>query len=282
MSKNKPIPQPITKADLEAFIEKQDDFALELSAYRLALGLGFAATHAGTYTDSVTGKARQFDVRASRSCGQNFHVYLAIECKAVQDYSPVLISQIPRAAVESYQTVAQSAGRVKGFSAPVLEPGGIRRVEGTHSLYPIGDYVGKSLAQVSKNGTDEFKSNDGDVYEKWGQAVASANGLIRKALGLNKNLGMPSQGAIILPVLVVPNERLWTVNYDETGTRQGGPIQVDEVRMYIGVEQTLTGTFAFTYTISHLHIVTESGLEGLLRRFADGGSDVQTLLDFVF
>jgi hypothetical protein len=269
--------KPITKETLEAFIKTQDDFALELYAYSLARDLGFTATHAGSYTDRLTGKTRQFDVRASRSCGQNLHVNIAIECKCLRPSFPLLISQIPRLAVESFQDVLQSRGKMKNGRL-YIGPGTSRR-NGVCSLYPPNQYVGKALAQVGLNEAGGYVSNDYEVFEKWGQAIASANGLIRQAGTFGYSMDSPSQGSIILPVLVVPDGTLWVVNYAENGSHQDGPSQSDEVKFFIGDAQTFDPNSAAVFTISHLHVVTKSGLDRLLRRFADSGSDVMHLLE---
>jgi hypothetical protein len=57
--------KPDTAADLKEYLASADDFAFEREIYSVAKGLGFQVQHAGLYTDPVTGKPRQFDVRAS-------------------------------------------------------------------------------------------------------------------------------------------------------------------------------------------------------------------------
>jgi hypothetical protein len=264
-SKPKLLDEPITKADLEEFIKTQDDFALELYAYSLARELGFTTTHAGSYTDRVTGKTRQFDVRASRACGRNFHVHFAIECKCLRPSFPLLISQIPRLPAESYLEVLHGRGEMHRYPPVAVSPK-IDRLDGVKSLYPPNQYVGKASIQVGKD-SKGFSANDSEIFDKWGQAIASANDLIVNATWLNR------QESIILPVLVVTDGTLWVVNYAEEGSRQEGPTQVDEVKFFIGNQQNFEKNPIFSYTISHLHVVTKSGLSNLLQRFMTGGQD---------
>lgn len=261
----------IQKADLEEFIKTQDDFALELYVYSLARELGFKTTHAGSYSDRITGKTRQFDVRASRSLGEDVNVYFAIECKCLRPTFPLLISQIPRTPSESFQDVMQAQGmRTAGSSRTRVVGPRVVRLEGVKSIYPPNQYVGKSMVQVGYNDAGRFLTNDHEVFDKWGQAIASVNDLIREAAFLQVHSELP-QRSVVLPVLVVPDERLWIVNYAENGTLQDGPEQTDEVRFFIGDNQTYVPNPDHIYTVSHLHVVTKSGLGNFLRSYLEGG-----------
>jgi hypothetical protein len=51
--------------DLRRYLETEDAFALELEAYRHAVGFRFKASHGGLYDDAKTNKRRQYDVRAA-------------------------------------------------------------------------------------------------------------------------------------------------------------------------------------------------------------------------
>lgn len=268
---------PITKADLEKFIKTQDDFALELYVYNLARTLGFTASHAGSYSDRITGKTRQFDVRANRSCGDDLNVFLAIECKCLRPSFPLLISQIPRIMTESFQEVMQSHGVRKTGEGRTTYPGPrVSRLDEERSIYSPNQYVGKALTQVGYNGVGQFLANDKEVFEKWSQAIASSNDLIRAAAFLQAPSERP-QRSIVLPVLVVPDERLWVANYAEDGSLQDGPTLADHVEFFIGDSQTYVENLERLYTLSHLHVVTKSGLNGLLESFLDDGSNVTHL-----
>jgi hypothetical protein len=269
--------KPITKTDLEEFIKTQDDFALELFAYSLVRDRGFAATHAGSYNDPITGKTRQFDVRANRSCGEDLHVLLAIETKCLRPSFPLLISQIPRISSESFQDVMQSEGYKKTVEGRVKSIGPrVLRLDGVRSIYPPNQYVGKAVTQVGYNDVGRFVENDSEIYDKWGQAIASLNDLVRRASALNSATEM-AQCSIVLPVLVVPDGTLWIVNYSEGGSLQEGPSLTDQVQFYIGVGQSYVPNPDYLFTVSHLHVVTKSGLIALLDSFLDGGDHVTRL-----
>jgi hypothetical protein len=55
----------LTPGDIVEYLETADDFAFEREVYDVAHKLGFKAEHAALYSDPVTGKQREFDVRAS-------------------------------------------------------------------------------------------------------------------------------------------------------------------------------------------------------------------------
>lgn len=268
----------ITKEHLEEFIATQDDFALELYVYDLARRAGFNPTHAGSYVDPSTGKARQFDVQASRACGENFHIHFAIECKALRPSFPLLVSQIPRIRAESFLHIMSSRGSGKDGMSIYPQT---RILTGGASLYPLSEFVGKALSQVGFNGEGKLHSKDSEVFEKWGQAIASSNQLIKRAASLNTSMQKPLQNSAVLPVLVVPDGTLWVVNYSALGDRTE-PAQAQEAKYFIGSTQTIDEGQSVTFILSHLHIVTKTGLEKLLLRFQEGGQDVEHIKNMLY
>jgi len=263
----------ITKEHLEEFIATQDDFALELFAYSLARSFGFSATHAGTYIDPQSGKARQFDVQANRYCGENLHVFMAIECRSLRPSFPLLVSQIPRIQAEGYQDIVKSTGHQSDASTL----GEVRLRLHAGSLYPVGEYVGKAISQVGFNGEGKLHSKDSEVHDKWGQAIASCNQLIYKALSFTEK-----RFSAVLPVLVVPDGTLWVTNYTEDGTLVDGPTQTDETQYFISSIQTVNDPAPILYTLTHLHSVTKTGYGKLRERFAKDGDDAAQLRNMIY
>lgn len=265
------LDKPITQSDLEAFIGTQDDFALELYAYSLAYKHGYSATHAGSYTDRITGKTRQFDVRASKQCGEDLHVFLAIESKCLRTCYPLLISQIRRERTESYQDIMQSQGRKRVSAGEAMLHGPrVLQISSGRSIYPPGAYVGKAVTQVGYTQNGSFVSGDSEVFDKWGQAIASLNDLIRSAAVLRDSEGY-AKWSICVPVLMVPDDTLWTVNYAVNGSLEGAPTKSDHGEFYIGDSQTYVPNPDYLFRVSHLHVVTKSGLSWLLESFSEGG-----------
>lgn len=269
----------ITKEHLEEFIATQDDFALELYAYTLARKLGFNPTHAGSYVDPQTGKARQFDVQASRACGENFHIYFAIECKALRPSFPLLVSQIPRIRAESFIHIVRSVG--KGKNGKMALAAHAHNLTDGASLYGMSEFVGKALSQVGFNGEGKLHSRDSEVFDKWGQAIASSSQLINRAASLNYVAENPWQNSAVLPILVVPDGTLWTVNYHGSDEHDE-PVQTHEAQYFIGSTQTIDASPPAKFMLSHLHIVTKTGLERLLQRFVKGGQDAEHLMGMLY
>ncbi|MDJ1160425.1 hypothetical protein QHI69_00710 [Burkholderia gladioli pv. gladioli] len=250
---------PIEANDISEYLNTRDDFALELRSLQKAHDAGFSASHGGSYDDPVTGKSRQYDLRASLA-KSNDSIGLAIECKSLQKNFPLVISRIPRTRNESFLE------RLDGRPNYLPEALHLHRVRET-SLYPVGEGVGKSTVQIGKlhaQGSG-WSANDAETYDKWNQAIASAYDMSRLiAKQLSGQVNTYFKNAII-PVLVVSNETLWVVDYDATGGVSVGPQRVHETQLYVGRRNKLNGR---DFAISHLHICTEEGLIQLLSRIS--------------
>jgi hypothetical protein len=96
---------------------------------------------------------------------------------------------------------------------------------------------------------------------------------------LNENMTIPAHRSVVLPILVVPDETLWVVNYAERGTLQEGPMLRNQAEYFIGHVQGIRQNYNASFTISHLHIVTKTGLNVMLRRLAENGEDAEQLKD---
>jgi hypothetical protein len=59
-------PDPITLTDLEEYLVEYSDFSFEMSVLQALEQAHFSCDHSGSYTDPVSGKIRQFDIRAWR------------------------------------------------------------------------------------------------------------------------------------------------------------------------------------------------------------------------
>lgn len=276
----------ITADDLLEFVKSQDDFGLELFVYSAARELGYTAMHGGSYTDKHTNKRRQFDVQAEilidsqsdPSVMVPVNIFLAIECKCLRPVFPLLVSRIPRLAAESFhhRIVAPAIRRENHYASNSSIRYGdatVESIKGAESLYVPNAYVGKSTSQIGKYQQTtkkgelprtEFKTNDMEVFEKWGQALGSANDLIQKAAS-----SAPIEEdtrCIILPVLVVSNDTLWAADYSENGSLQSPPQIVDEVELYVAERYQMPA--GHEYTISHMHIMTKDRVVEFMKQIA--------------
>jgi hypothetical protein len=259
--------QPVTAADLEKYLASADDFAFELRClHSLSERPALRLEHGGTYTDPVSEKSRQFDIRARMEV-ENLRVSLAVECKNISQVQPLLVSRVPRAHSEAVHNllVPEPTAETGDYfairipkhihtkSVPVADP---------LSVYKAGALVGKSVTRVgvgSGQNAPEFVADDSEVFDRWAQAISSAYDLISEADDYFRKKDADPKAYWIVPVLVVPDGVLWVADYDTKGTVQGAPYQVDEVEIYLDHSACQRGLM-ISYSISHLHFVTAKGL----------------------
>lgn len=240
---------PITEVDIENYLSNQDDFALELRVLLKTRQLGCRSMHGGTYIDPVTNKPRQYDLRVyGQHLGGDWRAAFAIECKALQPSYPLVLLRVPRTKPESLHHLL------------MVSPHGVFEADKASSkLHPFDGHVGKSAFQMGRNKDGTFKKGrDGDVYDKWTQALSSAEGLVKEFVHPSKG----SFSAIVLPILVVSDGCLWAVDYSEDGQMLRPPTQVDQATLFVDREYAIG---VKDFHIKHLQIFTEQGISELLR-----------------
>jgi hypothetical protein len=257
------MPDTITADDIKKYLESQNDFDLELFAYRALLEKGIPAHHAGTYIDPWTGKPRQYDVRGTKVYTSSVRtgISLAIECKSLSAEFPLIVSAVPRPTEDSYHELIESWGRAEmgeHFNRAIRQGHG--RTEFNRAIDPLyrpHEMVGKKTAQIRWDSNRKgFAGGDSETYDKWSQALASAAGLVREGCDAHRQVPKERFCTLVLPVLVVSDATLWRVPYTEEGER-GEPTLVDEVTLFVGREYPLASGSAVH--ISHLHIYTRAG-----------------------
>lgn len=259
----------ITAADLKEYEDSSSDFSFELRMLQRLSLKKWECEHGGSYTDPVTGKSRQFDIRAQYF--SNRRVFrLAAECKNIRENFPLLIQCVPRLGVEAFHDI------MVAFNRDLIERSKMQlrlrdpfsqclRIGMARTLYPPGQIVGKSFSQVGREfqSPNSITSNNAEVNEKWGQCLASATELVARSQPSELPNGMAYLTAI-LPVIVVPNDRLWVSHYDRDGALIHPPVMSDEITYFVGhtvkpnVLSCLEG-----FNFSHIHIVTETGFRNL-------------------
>ena len=281
------LSQVITSDDLELYLNGASDFQFETEIIRSCLERGFHAEHAGTYVDPVTGKDRQFDIRArftkQQFGNQRCTLKLAVECKNLRTNFPLLVSCVPRRTQESYHDAILSCVVRKKLSQNasegcisvtnlVTEASEFRFTNG--SLFLPDEPVGKATVQVGRvkaqQGKPEFISNDDEVHDGWAQAVSSSHDLIKESV---KECSLEEMGVIVTvvqPVLVVANDTLWTIKYDASGKKMDKPQRVQECHFYLG-KRFPTLVNGKDYRLSHLIICTKAGFDSLLNKIAFPG-----------
>ena len=250
-------PAPIVVADLNEYLATDSDFAFELGIVRRIAQMGLGPSHGGTYVDPHSNKTREFDIRvtirpdrAPPYLAWSVAVHLAIECKHIRPNYPLLIECAPRAQNEAFHQIMMEWGqRPEATSCASNTP------------YRLGEPVGKSLAQIGRSLSSDLTSSSKDTYDKWSQALTSLNQLASS--GAARGMAM----AMLLPVVVVPDERLWAVHYDASGSVTAGPHQVDRISYYVDEDYSWRSHGeTISYKVTHLEFVTVQGLSNLLNQ----------------
>jgi hypothetical protein len=235
---------PIGVADLTKYLETESDFDFELRVLHSLRDFGVDCEHGGHYEDPVTKKSREFDIRLRVKDG-NFHLFAAIECKNLRPNFPLLISCVPRTPDEAWHFVAEKRSAWMKSHC----------ITGDNSRYAPRGVVGKSTAQVGVTQTGDLAANDFEVYEKWGQCLASLYGMVGSISGLPEG-----SVSMAMPILVIPDERLWRVRYKKDGSRIGDPEQVNQCSVYAGGFE-IPFDSGSRFRVSHVEIMTFEGLQ---------------------
>jgi hypothetical protein len=266
---------PITATQISDYLQTADDFEFELDVFRLCLTHDSKAQHGGTYSDPTTEKDRQFDIRMElRYAGRCLK--LAVECKKLKSYFPLIVSCVPRRWEEAFHEAFICGGR--SFYS--------HRYKIQNQIYRRRDHVGKATTQVGvrkeRNPRTEvaYEANDKEAYDKWTQAIQSAYDLLIQSMPVTHKdvmeLANPV-GVVVLPVLVVPDGTLWEVRYADDGVQQGPPHTVDSSTLFLDKAYSCQrGAWAGTYTISHLNLYTRSGFQKFLEK------DREDLFEYLF
>jgi hypothetical protein len=249
----------IGESDIDTYIDTCSDFAFELKVLKTLHAHAFVCEHGGTYDDPVTQRPREFDIRATKDIGR-FRIRLAVECKNIGANFPLLIVCLRRRLMESFHEVVHSFSPATRIQSPAK----VIRLSGAQSIYKPNELVGKSSARVGRIKKGGFYDNDKDVYERWAQALGSAQDLVDRACYDGEEEGV-EYVSMILPVLVIPDETLWLAEFDTDGSKIGNSRQAERCsyfidKFYFGGHKA----YGVNYQISHLEFVTLTGLVNLV------------------
>jgi len=257
----------INEKDIKEYLETCSDFDFELSVLKMLNDNAIECEHGGSYDDPVTGKSRQFDIRSiipTEHSETQCTIRLAVECKNIRENFPVLVSCVPRKEHESYHEIALVSDNkpdVSEIRHPFRSRAKILCIPSEFSIYKPNDFVGKNIAQIGRTieKSNDLTYNDGEIYEKWAQCLSSAHDLVERTYWSESS---ELHQVVILPIVVIPNNRLWMVEYNAEGTRSSEPKQTDRCSCFVGksyeMGDKMGGT---TMLISHIEIMTLKGFD---------------------
>lgn len=258
---------PISQQDILDWLASSSNFAFELRCVKLLNDNGVRCLHGGSYSDPVTKKTRQFDIRAQWSSGR-IHARFAVECKNLDPTFPLLVQCVPRTPSEAFHELVlsydpslnpETASQARAFQKTCETI----RLSHPNSVYEEHAPVGKSCVQVGRSLDGSLSSNDSEVFDKWAQALASSQDLIDSSTTDGPDIRNACI-SLVVPVVVVPDDMLWQVVFDSTGNQQSQPTQTDRCPFFVGQGYSASGAFDRTWiTLSHLEFVTTRGLKQL-------------------
>lgn len=267
----KPDDTPIDAAAVTKYAQAYSDFSFEMSVLSLLDSLRLHCEHGGTYLDPAKEKPREFDIRATQSTG-SYTTLFAVECKNIRPTNPLVVHAVPRRETDSFHQILVKENvqfdenlyrvqrKVAGLTLCTVFP--------PRTRYRTGDLVGKSLDQIAFQRDGSVAGKDGGVYDRFSQAINSSAALIQQAM---KTVRQGQMAATVIPVLVVPDDRLWVIPYDAQG-RAGTPTQTPHLSYLVRHGWEIdTGYGSMTFTISHVEIATMSALSKLFPDFSTSG-----------
>ncbi len=249
----------IVKSDIEEYISEYSDFVFELKVFKKFSEFGFNCEHSGTYVDPITNKIRQFDITA-KFVRDNLYLLMAVECKNIRKNFPIVTHCVKRSSNESYHYTLSSSPTGAPNSIPPNTPWVESQFhKGEKSIYKSREFVAKSLDQVGRHFKDKnIINSDSGVFEKMAQSINSSFELLKYAIECGEYSDLT---AFVLPVLVVPDNTLWQINYDEDKNIYDS---TDKISFYIDRKWDIGTHYKVDHRISHMEIITYSYLDSFL------------------
>lgn len=254
----------VTTEHIAEFVRKNSDFGFELQTLKALKNLDFVCEHGGFYEDPYSGKKRQFDIRArQRFAKDNFNLYLAIECKNLSEFNPLLVHSVSRSKEEAFHVVLHSATSNSKWIW-------------NSQFYKQRELVGKSLDNVRVDqktpGKLQFSGGDTETHDRYIQAVSASLSLTRviadELYGLAQSNRSQYPKTLLLPVLVIPNDRLFIADYSKDLAKPDIRA-ANRANLFLGYQIGTPHAGPAPLTLSHLEICTLDGLEELLKQFRE-------------
>lgn len=224
------------------------------------------------------GEPRQFDFSFKIVLDDTYCVQLAVECKNIFPGAPLVVSGTARNELEAYHEIIASFHGTYGENQIETRHGaGSKTLRVRRSAwYPATEFVGKSVGKMKPPKDKKYAgplsgyvlTNDSEVYDPWSQAVANAAALAKRAMHVASRQRSPSVFTVTLPIVVIPDETLWQLQYDEQGAYRGDAQAAQSCPVYRDQSFALETQedFAQSWRCSHFEFRTISGLRELIKK----------------
>lgn len=278
--RNIPVPNPPIDADKVEQYANSSDFAFELQVASAFRNLKIPCEHTGLYADPVTGVSREYDLRARIEVQADKILQLAVECKNLRADYPLVVQCVTRTKQESFHELIVNHGQ------PVsLGNGRSKELRIVPSaLYPIGKLVGKAFGQVGEKSQDT--SLEPKFFDKYSQALQSTFEIMRACHELG-NQDSKKRYHSILPVIVIPDGRMWQIVYTDEGGRASIPQKTSHISYKINKEwesghidhHNSAFTDFFRFRISHMEFVEIGYLKTFFDHFLGGTFSYENIFE---
>ncbi len=260
----------LTQESVKRYATENTDFGFEMKALRALKAYDWDVEHSGTYVDPISKKNREFDLRASKQFKKwPYKVWLNVECKNIAPSFPLIVQTVQRTREAFHEIIHYT---MNGSQPQVARSTVFSRYKNNQD-----DWVAKSFDQVRLDRKkDELVSSDGKTFDKMSQALNSAHGLIQRSVPSDVK---KDARFVIIPVLVIPDNCLWRLRYNDDGEPIGEPEKIESTQYFIDQSWPifLQGIEA-DYTMSHLEIVTISSIGKFVNSLVDDRDQRTTFL----
>lgn len=266
------------------FLETDSSFAFEMQVRELFAAKRLRYRHGGTYDDPIERKPRQFDLTADLNLADAYlpvRLRMAIECKCLSEFAPMLVYRSPRSAYEAgHCVIARTCGDRNAvhdaiqYQQPMPrlsnESGAFPKactleLQPSRSMYSSGEPVGKSAECITKDRNGNIKGGDKEIYPRWTQALQSASAMLPDIVN-----GYSDEKSIVIhwivPILVVPDDRLYVVDFNDSGAQTRAPTSVDRTSFFVDYTPSGISIAGPEFRFGHLEIMTYSHLKSFVDR----------------
>jgi hypothetical protein len=146
---------------------------------------------------------------------------------------------------------------------------GVMDVWRDQHIYPLAQFVGKSIVRLRTEKGMLVAGPDNDIYKGWTQALASADQLCKDAIVATDHQ-QRQICTVVLPVVVVPDGTLWTAEYTKDGIVRS-PEQSDSTTLFLNHEIVVV-PHNYWITLGHVHFFTLKGLEAFVSTLTARGN----------
>jgi hypothetical protein len=138
------------------------------------------------------------------------------------------------------------------------------RIKLNDSFYVSMEQVGKDIVQLSVDKTNGGFVEARKVHEKISLSISSAFDLVADSINDFQDSSAGSALSVVLPIIVVPNNSIWVVDYDASGNITKEPFLLDSCELFLKKSVFAGNLPGVDYTYSHVHILTYEALGGFL------------------